>query len=115
MDFQSQGLYESYIESIYLSSNLLYLCNDKGFIRRFSCKNFQETTPIMLNVRPMKIYVTPSDSYLAIIDFEKNLKILQISEDKGEHKEVFTENEVWDFHWGQSGTEYFYLKRDKIF
>lgn len=37
--------------------------------------------PIMLNVRPMKIYVNKFDSHLALIDFEKNLRIISIGEE----------------------------------
>lgn len=36
----------------------------------------------MLNVRPMKIFINQNESYLALIDFEKNLKIISIGEDK---------------------------------
>lgn len=39
----------------------------------------------------MKISVNKSESYLALIDFEKNLRIISLGEKQGDSKETFVE------------------------
>ena len=107
-----ESKYDNVIESIDLANNNLYLCNEKGFIRIFSLVNFVEGNPIMLKYRPNKILVNKNESYIAIIDFEKNLRIQSV--DNLKKKEIYFIEEVWDFFWSKNGDDFYFIKKNEV-
>ena len=111
---EDKDIYEPKIESIDISENNLYLCNQKGFIKRFSLLNFVEQTPIMLKERPNRFYISSNENYIALIDQGRNLSIMQISEDS-EMQNLYEDQDVWRFFWSTNDKEFFYNSKNLVY
>ena len=102
------------IENINLTDNSIFTCNDKGFVRRYNFSSYAAVTPIILKHRTVKLFVSPDEKYVALIDTNNMLYIYDITIDDKQHM-VFEHKEVWAFYWNFTSVNFCFVSKNRIY
>lgn len=102
------------IENIDVTESSIFTCNDKGFVRRYNFGSYAAVTPIILKHKATKIFVSPSERYLALIDNNNMLYIYDISIDDRQVS-IFEYKEVWSFYWNFTSSGFCFMSKNRVY
>ena len=102
------------VESICLTENFIFICDTKGFVKKYSVGDFSNTNVLILKTKPIFLKVSPNEQLMAVIDFYGHMTIYDIKKNTNEAV-VFETKEVWSFFWNDHSLNCCYMSKNRAY